>query len=215
VAITAIRERKQRRTGAARRPELLGLAAEAFSEWGYSAASLRDIGQRAGIKAASFYHHFDNKEDLLKIIVFETLEDLSRVLLAELSRGTDAESRLRNVIRQHLLFACDHPDQTKVVFEEAHFLSKAHLAAVKEKQRMVLNIYRSLLNELKAQNKIAVADTTICALNALAMIHGFYRWYRPQGRLSREKLIDQTVALLFQGMRLHSPNGARIKKAKS
>ena len=114
-----------------------------------------------------------------------------------------------------LLFAA-----TAMFAQDSHqlpdnFLSKAHLAAVKEKQRMVLNIYRSLLNELKAQNKIAVADTTICALNALAMIHGFYRWYRPQGRLSREKLIDQTVALLFQGMGLRSPNGARIKKAKS
>jgi AcrR family transcriptional regulator len=206
------REKKQKRNGATRRPELLELAAEAFSEWGYSAASLREIGQRAGIKAASFYHHFQNKEDLLKIIVFETLEDLQRALLAELSRGSDPEARLRSVIRQHMLFALNHPDQTKVVFEEAHFLSKEHLATVKEKQRMVLNIYRSLLDELKAQGKITVADTTIGALNTLAVIHGFHRWYQPEGHLSHDRLIDQTLDMMFYGLGLRAP--VRTGKAK-
>lgn len=42
-----------------------------FSEKGYEGVSMRDIAQAVGIKAASLYNHFKNKEDIFNSIINE------------------------------------------------------------------------------------------------------------------------------------------------
>jgi AcrR family transcriptional regulator len=57
-----------------RRGEVLQAAAATFSKKGYSAASLKDVGDAAGVLPGSLYHHFVSKED----IAVSLLEDLDR-----------------------------------------------------------------------------------------------------------------------------------------
>jgi AcrR family transcriptional regulator len=141
----APKRRRSRPATALRRPELIQFAAAAFSKSGYAAASLRDIGEMAGIKAPSFYHHFSSKEELLSVIVSETLDRIFEMLLSEISGIEDPEQKLRRVIGVHIQFIIDNRLQTKVVFEESAFLNEADRAALKTKQRAILDIYRMLL----------------------------------------------------------------------
>jgi AcrR family transcriptional regulator len=56
-----------RRTPKARatRARLIETAADAFVEEGYSATSVRDVGERAGMTSGAIYGHFSNKANLL------------------------------------------------------------------------------------------------------------------------------------------------------
>jgi len=200
---TVARKRKRNRPATAvRRPELIQFAAAAFSKSGYAAASLRDIGEMAGIKAPSFYHHFASKEELLSVIVSENLDRIFELLLSEISGIDDAEQKLRHVISVHIQFIIDNRLQTKVVFEESAFLNDADRAALKTKQRAILDIYRTLLRSLAESGRFRTANHTISALNILAIIHGVYRWYEPEAQMSDAELIDETVRMIFAGLRV-------------
>ena len=63
--------------GVSRRQEIVRLAGELFSERGYTATTVRDIADSAGILSGSLYWHFAAKED----IVFEILTDFVEYLL--------------------------------------------------------------------------------------------------------------------------------------
>jgi AcrR family transcriptional regulator len=203
VAPPVAAKRKRPRPGTAvRRPELIQFAAAAFSKSGYAAASLRDIGEMAGIKAPSFYHHFSSKEELLSVIVSETLDRIFEMLLAEISSIDDPEQKLRRVIAVHMRFIIDNMLQTKVVFEESGFLNEADRAALKTKQRAILDIYRMLLRTLADSGRFRSANHTVSALNILAIVHGVYRWYEPDARLTPEQVVEETVQMVFEGLRV-------------
>ena len=196
-----IKRRRSRPSTGIRRPELIQFAAAAFSKSGYAAASLRDIGEMAGIKAPSFYHHFSSKEELLSVIVSENLDCIFELLLDEVSRVGDPELKLRRVITVHIQFIIDNRLQTKVVFEESAFLNEADRAALKTKQRAILDIYRTLLRSLAKAGRFRSANHTISALNILAIVHGIYRWYDAGTSMSDDALIDETVTMIFEGLR--------------
>src|SRR3979490_2846177 len=83
------------------RARILQCASRAFAEFGYSGASLRLIGREAGVTAAALYHHFANKEDLLRSIVVDTATRLTDVLLARMARADCATERLEDMVRAH------------------------------------------------------------------------------------------------------------------
>lgn len=63
------------------RRTLIGIAARAFAEHGYSAASLNDIATTAGLRKASLYHHFRTKEELYTAVIDTSVADLRGLLL--------------------------------------------------------------------------------------------------------------------------------------
>ena len=62
-----------------RRQELVRAAVELFSERGYDAVSLDDIGAAVGIAGPSIFHHFATKSDILATAVADASERLSRL----------------------------------------------------------------------------------------------------------------------------------------
>jgi AcrR family transcriptional regulator len=54
-------------------------ALELFAEKGYYASSINDIADNAGISKGLLYNYFSGKEDLLKAIVVNGLEDITEI----------------------------------------------------------------------------------------------------------------------------------------
>lgn len=197
--MTMIAAKKRTRSG--KKPQIIALAAEAFSELGYSAASLRDIGQRAGVTAASLYHHFENKEDLLRAIVVDGADRLTATLKAEQARENDPRARLEQVIRAHIAFTCENTQVTKIILEETRFLSEVDFAIMREKNYAILDIYRACLAELKkASTPADKIDVTTTAFLIISVVNGFNRWFRPNGKMGLEQAIDRSVEFVMAGL---------------
>ena len=64
----------RQRQGVSARDEILEAAAGLFSEHGYAATSTRSIALAVGIKQASLYYHFANKEDILAGLLEGTVQ---------------------------------------------------------------------------------------------------------------------------------------------
>lgn len=190
----------KKRTKTGKKPEIVALATEAFSELGYSAASLRDIGQRAGVTAASLYHHFASKEDLLRFIVDDGCKRLGETLRAEAEAPADPRTRLEKVVRAHVAFIFDNQDVTKIVLEEAHFLGEAGAASVREQQYAILDIYRSCLADMHTAGQLKDDGVTTTAFLIISVVNGFNRWFRPAGRMKLGEAIDRAVAFIMAGL---------------
>ena len=84
------------------RQQILDAAYHLFVEKGFQGSSMRDIADKAGIKAASIYNHFEGKEAIFKEVfvekhpLFRLLEILNKV------KGETAEELLTNQdVRRH------------------------------------------------------------------------------------------------------------------
>jgi AcrR family transcriptional regulator len=79
----------RRRQGATARDEIVDAAAELFTQHGYAATSTRAIAEAVGVKQASLYYHFANKEQILFDLLLATVQP-SRDVAAALARDPDA-----------------------------------------------------------------------------------------------------------------------------
>ena len=58
--------------------EILETALDLFSVQGYEATSVSQIADAVGIRKASLYSHFASKQEILDVLVWETLEEYNR-----------------------------------------------------------------------------------------------------------------------------------------
>jgi len=94
------------------RRRLLRAAAEEFAERGYSAASAASITRRAGMSKATFYAHFQNKEDCI-LALYDRANEVVTGAMAEAARAvgtTDAAARLHAGTRAYLQAIAEHPE---------------------------------------------------------------------------------------------------------
>lgn len=191
---------RQDRGAAARRPELLQLAKQAIAELGFQAASLRDIGERLGMTAPALYHHFDSKQAILQAIVVDAMDRLIAVVLACMGGPGDPRERLERVVRAHVVFTLENAVDNKIIWEDSHFLEGQNRAVVREKQLIVLNIYRACIRALLESEDLPVQDATLAAFNALAVINGTYRWYDRNGKLTMQQVAEHTSRFVIGGL---------------
>jgi len=88
--------------GGDKRERILQAAVVEMAQHGYHGTTVSRIARRAGVADGTIYLYFQNKEEIL-VSVFEQVMDrfLSQGLL-ELEPGTDAVTRLREIVRLHL-----------------------------------------------------------------------------------------------------------------
>jgi len=89
------------------RDRLLATAAKLLHERGYTAVSVSDICQAAGLKKGSFYHFFESKQ-ALAIATLEKFAELNRERVAQLhARQSAAVEKLRTMFMGMYDGACE------------------------------------------------------------------------------------------------------------
>ena len=77
------RQNQQLRAESRRR--LLDAARTTFTRLGFERATVRDIAREAGVAQGLLYHHFRDKDDLLRAVFLEGTRDVGRTRLTEVS----------------------------------------------------------------------------------------------------------------------------------
>src|SRR5437016_7545392 len=102
------------------RRRLFQAAATVFARVGYAEASAEAIAREAGMSKATFYEHFDNKEDCLLALFDAAIEEV----LAEMRAAGRAheqaapQERLRASIEAFLGALASFPDQAQTLLVE-------------------------------------------------------------------------------------------------
>jgi AcrR family transcriptional regulator len=102
------------------RERLFEAAASVFARVGYAEASAEAISREAGMSKATFYEHFDNKEDCIVALH----DDATTAVLEAMRRtgndysGADAAGRVRAVIHTFLEVLAAFPDEAQTLLVE-------------------------------------------------------------------------------------------------
>jgi AcrR family transcriptional regulator len=101
------------------RRRLLEAAAAVFARLGYADASAEAISREAGMSKATFYEHFDNKEECILALFDAAAKEVQRAMAgAAAGAGTDPVERLRAGIEAFLEQVATHPDGAQTLLVE-------------------------------------------------------------------------------------------------
>ena len=184
------------------REKILAAAVQLFAEYGYHAAPLRDIASIAGIQAASIYYHYANKQALLVEIMETYMRQLNSSLERILRKQASPEERLHEAIANHI--------RQHTTYKAEFFIIDTEIRALEgENRRYVLSMrdqYEHLLQELlrdgMEQGIFRPSDVKVTSYAIIAMCTEVAKWFRPNGRLTVQQVIDIYSQMVTQGLLL-------------
>jgi AcrR family transcriptional regulator len=190
------RDRRVERTQQLIRGALLSL----IKEKGFEALTVQEIIDRANVGRATFYAHFDNKEDLL-VSGFDDLRASLKV------RQRDALSRERNVEDRVFAFSHEifsHTNEYREVFRA--MVGKRSGAAVQRLlHKLVVDLVREDVNKavVRSENKTVPAEALVQFV--AGALFGLLMWWL-DGKM---RLSAADVNALFRKLAIPALKAAR------
>ena len=179
------------------RGRLLSAAAHLFRSKGYERTTVRDIAQEVGILSGSIFHHFRNKDDILRAVMSECVDRLLNHMNHSLQGISNPEERLRAMIRceLHAIFGQQGNALTVLIFEW-RALSEESQQKLLEKRHAYERLWQ---DELKNASSRLRADIDPLVLRRF--LHGSLywttHWYQDGGDYNLDDLTEQALRLIM------------------
>lgn len=91
-------------------------AIQLLAERGLTHISLREVARKAGVSHNAPYHHFGDKQGLLKAVTARSLENLLKAVAAGRDSTDTPYARLLAAGEAYIRFAVEHPRQYEAMF---------------------------------------------------------------------------------------------------
>ncbi|MBS1699492.1 MAG: TetR/AcrR family transcriptional regulator [Actinobacteria bacterium] len=185
-----------------RRDEILAIAARLISRRGYSATTVRDIAEEAGILSGSLYHHFASKEAMLQEILHGFMDRLLTRYDEIAANATDPRAGIDALIECAFETIDREPAAVGLYQNEAAFLSTqpGFEFLLAESTR----IEKIWIAQLRAGQEAGVfraeGDPAVTYRFIRDAVWATVQWYRPGGRHTVASMTEQFLKLLHDGL---------------
>lgn len=175
---------------------IIEAALMAFHHRGYFGTSIRDIAGAADVATASLYHHFANKQEILRVVMTLTMQEaLVTTRRALVRAGASPDSQLTELMRSWISF---HTERQV----EAH-VGAAELACLEDDGRILVVALRDeqermFLDVITRGVENGVFHTPHPREAARAIVNmgpSVATWFRPEGHLTPAKIAEIYASL--------------------
>lgn len=181
-----------------KRERILRAAERLFHEQGYARTTLDQVAAALGVSKPFVYYYFHNKQELFErlswapaLACFSVLDDPD---LAALPAHEQVAQALRRLIAATLA----HYPAAFFCYREPQAYRPEYLAEQKALAHQFYDRLCRLLEQARSEGRLDFHDTRITALAACSLPGFLYTWYRPDGRLSAEAVVDELTTLAWR-----------------
>jgi TetR/AcrR family transcriptional regulator, cholesterol catabolism regulator len=193
------------------RQEILRTAARLFQQQGYDATSMNDVAAALKLSKGGLYHHFQSKDEILFHIMSHAMDITEEQVINVVRRidgsqidvtGSDVTvERLRTLIRLHIQVVLSPEDrEITVMLHENHPLPPALRRKINGRKKDYLHFVEHLIADVqRKRNSLSAVTPRAAALALVGMINWIYQWYKADGPLTGEALVEQYTDIFFHG----------------
>jgi len=184
------------------RDKVLAAAVQLFAEYGYHAATMRDIARIAGIQAASIYYHYASKQALLVEIMEKYMRQLNANLEHIVSKQDTINQRLYEAISNHILLHTTFKSEFFIIDTEIRALEVGNRRKILDLRDQYEDLFQKLLQEGIEKGVLRQTDVKVSSYAIIAMCTEVAQWFRPSGRLSVQQVIQIYSEMVTEGLLL-------------
>lgn len=193
---------------AAKRNELIRVAANLFKDRGYRSTSLNDVAQVAGLDRATVYYYVGSKEELFREAVQGLLDD--NVTRAEqLVRAKLAPREKLEKIIELLVLSYDknYPYAQVYIQQDMQKVADASTSWAKEMSLQTHRFEKAVLSIIQEGTKSGAfrADVPVdlIANTVFGVVNWTHRWYKPGGKHTPQAVAEAFCKLVMEGLVRH------------
>ncbi len=176
-----------------------------FDEYGYHATSLQSIADAVGIRKASLYYYFANKDEILLELHDRLIDEVTAKHAQRLDAGGLTSTQLIGAMMRDVITLMEtRPGHLRVFFESYRGLSVDTHDRVSGARSAYRRAIRDVIEAGVASGEFDVDDPHLASLAVLSLMNWTYQWFDTDGDLSATQVADGYLQLLLEGMRPHT-----------
>jgi AcrR family transcriptional regulator len=195
---------------------ILETAARVICERGYEGAGVQDIADACGLTKAGLYHHIRSKEHLLLEIQNYGMDVFEEQVLQQVLPIVDPLERLRTCMEKNILLVTRGwaKEITIILHEHATLTGEARAQINARKKRYVRFLETSFAEAIRA-GRIRPVNPKVAAFSFLGAVLWIYKWFRPDGEVGEEQLVEDMQDLFFGGLETAPRPARRAPRARA
>jgi AcrR family transcriptional regulator len=203
--VQASGRQKAETTGSDEKRERILRAAESlFDAQGYTNTTIDQIAQQLGVTKPFVYYYFRNKQEIFETLSWApTVACFTAMDFAE-DDVRPAHTKVTEGLERLIRATLEHYPAAFFPYREPQVLRPAYVATQKQIANHFYGQMCALLEEGRSDGMFDFSNTKITALAACSLPGFLYNWYRPDGRLSRDEVVQELSMLAFRVLGLRS-----------
>jgi AcrR family transcriptional regulator len=159
-----------------RRAALVGAAKKIFMKKGFHAATVREIGEAAGLTQGTIYNYVRSKDDILYLVCDEAITAYQDAV-REALQGVERHRRLQTMLPVLIEVVHQHQDNILLMYQVSHLLNRRALHAILAKTAE-FNAFASHILTETLGHEVSDMNRTLAAniLTFLPAIVAVRRW---------------------------------------
>lgn len=194
--------KKKADAGTSRRDEIISVAAQVIAERGIKGATVRDIGEAAGILSGSLYYHFDSKEQIVLELLMPSVQEQYELALSIRDQAPSPTEALSELIRSSVLEISRHPNQAVILRNEGRTFTDfevfAPIADLRDKtRRLFVGVVKK---GMTAGEFRADLDVELVVRAMFDNMLGASRWFIGPKKRNADRIAAALVELNLRGI---------------
>lgn len=186
-----------------KRRKVMQAAAKLIAERGYHETSMRDIAAEMNMSAASLYHYFPGKEDLVVALQTECFEELFQRARDRVGRLSTPVERLYGFVHNHMTYFVEQIALLRVLLHEDGCLSSTNRDRIREYKQNYVALCDEIIQSIPRDEGAPAIDPRIVVFSLFGMMNWFYTWQRSAADLSGDQLAESMTQLFLRGYQSH------------
>ncbi len=182
-----------------KRRRVMDAAAELIADKGYHETSMRDIAAALNMSAASLYHYFPGKEDLVVALQREYFDELLHAARSRIDTLSDPIERLYGFVQTHMDFFVQNISLIRVLLHEDMGLTRANRDELRRYKQEYIQLCESLVTEVPRDPGAPRIDTRLVVFSLFGMMNWFYTWQHAVPDVKGEDLAFTITQLFLRG----------------
>lgn len=173
------------------RRKIVDTASVLYARKGFSATSIEEISEAAGVSLPVTYHYVKKKSEIMRLIMEDVLEIFRESLTREIKDIHDPEEKLVIAVIIYFRVLDRQKEKALLIYQRSRSLDKASKARIMQLEEDVIRIFVEILEEGIKKGVFRDVDVDLAAYNIMMMAHMWVlkNWHFRK-RLSLEKYID-------------------------
>ena len=182
-------------------PKVREAALRLFAKHGYAAVSMRQIAAEVDVQAGALYLYTPDKQTLLYDLLYSHMGEVLEAWRAVDCSGTP-DQQLEIFARFHIRFHLARPDAVFISYMELRNLDGSNFQRLQTMRKAYEDELEAILIAGQTAGRFKCDDTKLTTMALIAMLNGVLTWYRPDGRLTLDRVEQIYAEMVLKAVRV-------------
>jgi len=183
------------------RKKIVDAASLLYAKRGFTATSIEEISERAGVSLPVTYRYVGKKSEIMKMIMEDVLNAFRKNITRQIGEHDHPRDKLATAVALYSRIVDREQEKILLMYRKSGSLDGAAKGAVMQLEVIVSEIFSDILKEGTQKGFFRRTDVDLMAFNIMMMAHMWVlkRWHFRR-RLTLEEFVERQLGLILDSL---------------